>query len=148
MMAEDETLRPGIARAVWQMARRYAMLALLLGGAAAVALSHPEVYLSYDSLAQHRAALSSWIAGHFAGALTLFFLIYVLAKAFFVPGGPLLTAVAGLLLGTLPTAAVATLAGTVAAVIVFEAAHHGIGKGLRAKALPFVDRLAQAFRTH
>jgi uncharacterized membrane protein YdjX (TVP38/TMEM64 family) len=48
----------------------------------------------------------------------------------------------------LPTAAAATVGGTVAAVIVFEAAHHGIGQGLRAKALPFVDRLAQAFRTH
>jgi uncharacterized membrane protein YdjX (TVP38/TMEM64 family) len=148
IMADETKLRPGLASAAWQMARRYAVLVLLIAGAVAVALSHPEVYLSYDSLAEHRAAWSAWIAEHFPAALALFFGLYVVAKICFVPGGPLFVAAAGLLLGTLPTTAVATLGGTVAGVLVFEVAHRSIGRGLREKALPFVDRFAAAFRTH
>jgi uncharacterized membrane protein YdjX (TVP38/TMEM64 family) len=113
-----------------------------------VALSHPEAYLTYETLAEHRAAWAAWIGGHFPAALALFFCLYVAAKVFFVPGGPLFTAAAGLLLGTLPTTAMATLGGTIAGVIVFEAAHRSVGRGLREKALPFVDRFANAFRTH
>jgi uncharacterized membrane protein YdjX (TVP38/TMEM64 family) len=147
-MTQPTNERPGIGAAAWQMARRYALLLVLIAGAVGVALLHPESYLTYDSLAAHRAAWTSWIGGHFAEGLALFFLIYVATKVFFVPGGPILTAVAGLLFGTVPTAAVSTVGGTLAAIVVFEAAHHGIGKGLRAKALPFVDRLASAFRSH
>jgi uncharacterized membrane protein YdjX (TVP38/TMEM64 family) len=147
-MTDPVRARPGIAAAALQMARRYALLLLLVAGAAGVAMLHPEAWLSYDTLAGHRADWTAWAGRHFEAALGLFFAIYVATKVFFVPGGPLLTAVAGLLLGTIATAAVSTVAGTLAAVIVYEAAHHGVGNGLRAKALPFVDRLGTAFRTH
>jgi uncharacterized membrane protein YdjX (TVP38/TMEM64 family) len=147
-MKDGTTSRPGIGAAARHMARRYALLLGLIAGVVGVALIHPEAYLTYDSLAAHRAAWASWIGGHFAEGLALFFLVYVATKVFFVPGGPILTAVAGLLFGTVATAAVSTVAGTLAALIVFEAAHHGMGKGLRERALPFVDRLANAFRTH
>src|SRR3954453_11226652 len=147
-MTDTAPDRPGIATAALQMARRYALLLLLVGGAAGVAALHPEAWLAPDSLAAHRAEWTGWVGRHFPAALGLFLLVYVGTKVFFVPGGPLLTAVGGLLLGTLPTAAVATVGGTLAATIIYEAAHHGVGKGLRSKALPFVGRLGDAFRNH
>lgn len=147
-MSDPAATRPGITSAALQMARRYALLLLLIAGAVGVTLLHPESWLTPESIAGHRAAWSAWTGSHFAAALALFFLIYVATKVFFVPGGPLLTAAAGLLLGTVPTAAVSTVGGTIAAAVVFEAAHHGIGRGLRAKALPFLDRLGAAFQSH
>jgi uncharacterized membrane protein YdjX (TVP38/TMEM64 family) len=134
------------AAAALDMARRYVLLILVIAAIVVVAWLHPENYVSPANLAAHRAGLVAWIGQNFAASLGVYFVVYVVSKVAFVPGGPVLTALAGLFLGVAASGIVSTIAGTLAGAIVYEAATHSVGQGLRQRALPFVERIGAAFR--
>ena len=126
------------------------LLPLLLLAAAIVAalFFKPQSFLTLDELAAHRAWLLAWVARHYAASLVVFAVVYFATKLIFVPTGPFLAAAGGFLLGIWPAAAVASLAGLLAATAVFVAVDQGLGRHLRNRALPFVDRMALGFRRH
>lgn len=121
------------------------VLLLALG---AILLLRPELESLLRELAEHRAELGDWVGTHFATALLAFGAIYFVTKAAFLPTGPLLTAIGGLLLGVPATVAAASLGGAAAAALLYVVADLGIGRRLRARAFPFVERVSAGFRRY
>jgi uncharacterized membrane protein YdjX (TVP38/TMEM64 family) len=119
---------------------------------AAIVLSvvflRPELDYMLRELAAHRAELALWIGDHFATAVLAFAAIYFLTKAAFLPTGPLLTAAGGLLLGITATTIAGTAGGALAATLLYVLADLGIGRGLRARAFPFIERVGAGFRRY
>src|SRR5689334_653441 len=133
-------MRPSLARIV-----------VVLGAVAAVlsiVILRPEADYLLREFADHRAELADWIAGHFATAVVAFMAIYCITKAAFLPTGPVLTAIGGLLLGITATTVASSVGGALAAAILYVVAEFGIGRGLRARAIPFVEKVGAGFRRY
>jgi uncharacterized membrane protein YdjX (TVP38/TMEM64 family) len=113
-----------------------------------IAFLRPEAEYLVAELTRHHAALSAFVAAHFPTAILAFAAVYFLTKALFLPAGPFLTATGGLLLGTAATTIAGSIAGAFAAALLYFVADRGIGRGLRARAIPFVDRIATGFRRY
>jgi uncharacterized membrane protein YdjX (TVP38/TMEM64 family) len=124
---------------------RAAPLALLLGLGAA-ALWAAGDFLSFETLARHRAALEAWRDAHYAAAALAFVGVYVAAVALSIPGAIWLTLAGGLLFGTAVGAALVAVAATTGATILFLAARAGLGEGLRRRAGGWLSRLGEGVR--
>jgi uncharacterized membrane protein YdjX (TVP38/TMEM64 family) len=133
-------MRRSLARAIPILAIAAAVLSLVF--------LRPEADYLLRELADHRAELAGWIAGHFTTAVIGFAAIYCVTKAAFLPTGPVLTAIGGLLLGIAATTIAASVGGALAAALLYVVADLGIGRGLRARAFPFVERVGAGFRRY
>jgi uncharacterized membrane protein YdjX (TVP38/TMEM64 family) len=129
-------------------ARRLLPLLALVAALVAALLLRPQSVLTLAELAAHRVALLDWVGRHYGIALLAFGAIYFTTKLLFVPTGPFLAAAGGFLLGIVPATLTASTAGLLAAIAVFLAIDHGLGQQLRARALPFLDRVGAGFRRH
>lgn len=129
------------------LARLLGALALLLA-VGAVLFLRPELQGLLTEVAEHKAELGAWVATHYATALLAFTAVYFVTKAAFLPTGPLLTALGGLFLGVPATAAAASLGGAAAAALLYVVADLGVGRRLRARAFPFVERASAGFRRY
>jgi uncharacterized membrane protein YdjX (TVP38/TMEM64 family) len=114
-----------------------AVVAAYMGGAAD--------YLSLDRLVAARETLRAWVADHPIGAPLLYMAIYAIAVALSLPGAVVLTIAGGFLFGTLTGTLVTVMAATVGATLVFLVARTAFGSALRAKAGPFIGKLADGF---
>jgi uncharacterized membrane protein YdjX (TVP38/TMEM64 family) len=108
----------------------------------------PEAELLLGELGEHRAAIVDWVGRHFVLAVLAFGALYLVTKTLFLPTGPVLTAAGGLLLGTVVASVVGSIAGLLAASILYTVAEFGLGRGLRARAFPLVERLGLGFRRY
>jgi uncharacterized membrane protein YdjX (TVP38/TMEM64 family) len=129
------------------LARAIPILAII-AAILSIAFLRPEADYLLHELADHRADLDSWVAAHFATAVVAFAGIYFVTKAAFLPTGPVLTAVGGLLLGITAATIAGSVGGVLAAALLYVVADLGIGRGLRARAFPFVERVGAGFRRY
>ncbi len=81
-------------------------------------------YLSLDSVKVHRDALLAFTNAHFILALAIALVVYVLATAFSVPGGLVLSLTMGFLFGRWVGTMLIVIAATIGATLVFSAARY------------------------
>jgi uncharacterized membrane protein YdjX (TVP38/TMEM64 family) len=103
-------------------------------------------YVSFDSLREHRATFQHWVMNHAVIAILVYFLTYVVVIAFSLPGGLLMTTLGGFLFGTVATASMVVVAATLGATILFVVAKTTVGDALRARAGPWIGKMAQGFQ--
>lgn len=127
------------------MLRLLPLMVLIAGLVAFFALGLQR-YVTFETLAAHREALLAWVAARPLIAPIAYMAVYVLAVAFSVPGGLLLTISGGFLFGTALGGAYAVIGATIGAVALFLAARTAIGDLLRAKAGSALERMEAGFR--
>jgi uncharacterized membrane protein YdjX (TVP38/TMEM64 family) len=128
--------------------KRVLPLALLLAVAAVLLWARPDASLSMAELQAHHVEVLDWVAAHYGLAVLAFAAIHFVAKTFLIPSGPFMTFAAGYLLGTTAATATAVLTGCLAAAVLFTVADRAVGQQLRARAIPFVDRIGRGFRRY
>jgi uncharacterized membrane protein YdjX (TVP38/TMEM64 family) len=102
-------------------------------------------YLTFEAIAENRAALTAFTAEHFIFAVLGFMAIYTAAVAVSFPGATILTILAGLLFGWLTGGLAAIVAATLGATLVFQIAKSSFGDVLAKKAGPFLSRISSGF---
>lgn len=127
-------------------ARRLLPLALLLLAVAAVLATGAHEALSFETLRRHRAGLLALVAERPVAAAAGYVLIYAAATALSIPGALVLTLAGGFLFGTALATALVTTGATAGAVVLFLIARSALGEPLRARAGPWLARMAEGFR--
>ena len=95
-------------------------------------------YLSLDSIKANRDLLLAYTETHYATAVGLFILIYILQTTFSLPGGAILTLTGGFLFGSLMGTFFVNVGATVGATLAFLAARYLLRDWVENK---FGDRL-------
>ena len=95
-------------------------------------------YLSLDSLKANRDLLLNYTETHYAAAVGIFILIYILQTTFSLPGGAILTLTGGFLFGSLMGTFFVNVGATVGATLAFLAARYLLQDWVENK---FGDRL-------
>lgn len=134
----------GIGRQI----RRFLPLVLIVAAGTAICLSGLHRYLTLEALVHHRDELAALVRDHPALAMAIFLGVYVLVTALGLPGGLILTAVGGLLFGTLIGGSIAIVGATIGASLIFLVARTAAGTVLTERAGPLAARLSANFRTN
>jgi uncharacterized membrane protein YdjX (TVP38/TMEM64 family) len=103
-------------------------------------------YVTFDSLREHRETMLALVAAHSLLAPLIFMAVYVAVVAFSLPGGAIMTIAGGFLFGTIATASMVVVSATLGATILFVVAKTTVGDALRAKAGPWIGKMAQGFQ--
>jgi len=103
-------------------------------------------YLSFESLKSHQSELSSWTQAHFALAILLFVLVYIVAVAVSLPGAVFLTLGGGFLFGPILGSVLVVFSATIGATILFFAVQTSLGSWLEDKASGAVDKMREGFQ--
>ncbi len=119
------------------------ILALGIGAFFAFGLNR---YLTFETLRENRALLSSFVAEHALMASLLYVAIYTAVVALSVPGGAVLTIAGGFLFGAFAGAVLVVIAATLGATLLFLIAKTALGDPLRARAGPFLKKMEAGFR--
>jgi uncharacterized membrane protein YdjX (TVP38/TMEM64 family) len=125
-------------RRLWPLA----VLALAIAAFFGLGLNR---HLTFDALRENRALLTAFVADHALWASALFVLAYAAVVAMSVPGGAVLTIAGGFLFGATLGTALAVVAATIGATLVFLIAKTAFGDPLRARAGPFLKRMEAGF---
>ena len=102
-------------------------------------------YLTLEALHDNDDALRAFVIQNPLLAPAAFVAAYALVVALSVPGGAVMTVAGGLLFGLWMGAVFAVVGATVGAVILFLIARFVVGDALRARAGPFLKRMAEGF---
>ncbi len=102
-------------------------------------------YLSLEGLIENREALTRLVSGNLAVAVLGYVAVYIVTVALSLPGALFLTIAGGLMFGWAIAGSATVIAATLGASVIFLAAKTALGTSLRAKAGPFLDRLASGF---
>ena len=102
-------------------------------------------YVSFTKLRMYHHDLTDFVALHYAKALLLYGVLYVLFVAFSLPGAVWLTVIGGFLFGIVPAAIVTVLAATLGACLLFVAAKTSLGEYLHAHAGPWLTKVERGF---
>ncbi|MBY0226931.1 MAG: VTT domain-containing protein [Hyphomicrobium sp.] len=103
-------------------------------------------YLTLDTLRDNRAALLAFVEENKLVAALGFVSAYAAAVAVSLPGAVILTLAGGFLFGVVGGAALTVIGATIGAAALFLIARSAFGDVLRAKAGPFVARMADGFQ--
>jgi uncharacterized membrane protein YdjX (TVP38/TMEM64 family) len=103
-------------------------------------------YLTLDTLRDNRAALLSFVEENKLVAGLSYVTAYAAAVAVSLPGAAILTLAGGFLFGVVAGAALTVIGATIGAAALFLIARSAFGDVLRAKAGPFVARMADGFQ--
>ncbi|MCX8102672.1 MAG: TVP38/TMEM64 family protein [Geminicoccaceae bacterium] len=126
--------------------RRLVPLALLLSALALVWASGAHELLSLETLRRHRLVLLELVATRPFWSAVAFVLLYVATTALSIPGAVVLTLAGGFLFGTALATLLVVLGATAGAVLLFLVARTALGEPLRARAGPWLARMAEGFR--
>lgn len=119
------------------------VLALLAGGFFALGLGR---FLSLETLHAHHAALQRFVTEHPLIAAAAFLGAYVLTVAISLPVGTAMTIAGGWFFGLWLGTVLSILGATAGAVILFVLVRRMVDESLRARAGPFLQRMADGFR--
>ena len=136
----DQTKAPGFSF------RRLLPLLVLVAGLLAFFAFDLDRYVSFDALRMHRGELLAFVAEHRIWAGLAFMAIYVAAVALSLPGGTVLSLIGGFLFGAVASTGLVVVSATLGATILFVVAKSALGDPLRAKAGPWMERLAEGFQ--
>ncbi len=137
--------RAGTGQARRRRMLRWAPLAMVV---LAVVLSYAlglEGYLSFGALRRYQQALAAFVAAHGAAAAAAYFVVYVVSVALSFPGASFLTTVGGFMFGVFAGTALAVVAATIGATLIFLIARTSLGAFLAERAGPRAQRLQQGF---
>ena len=126
--------------------RRLWLLLAVVAAILALHFSGFGSFLSLETLARHREALSGFVAEHALMAVGGFVLIYAVAVALSVPGAVILTLAGGFLFGALPGALLSVLGATIGATLVFLFARTIFGENALDRFGAPAQRLAEGIR--
>jgi len=126
--------------------RRLWLVLGLLGAILMVRASGLGDLLSLDALAQHRQALSGFVARNLALSAIGFVVVYAAVVALSVPGAVVLTLAGGFLFGALAGTLLTVLGATIGATLVFLLARRLFGADALARLGAPAERLAQGIR--
>ncbi|MGE4611793.1 MAG: TVP38/TMEM64 family protein [Paracoccaceae bacterium] len=90
-------------------------------------------FLNFESLRDNREALLAWRDANFLIASVGFIAIYIAIVAFSLPGAAIISLTGGFLFGLFPGAVYNIGSATAGAVLIFMAAHYGLGEHLARK---------------
>ena len=128
------------------MLRRILPVAVLLVGLGLFWALGLGRYFSFDTLSQHHAELTAWVAAHGVLAAFAFMASYALVVAFSLPIAVLITPLGGFLFGPWLGAALAVVGATLGAVAVFLAARTALRDVFRARAGKTLAKLEDGFK--
>lgn len=103
-------------------------------------------YVNFDTLRDHREALTGFVATHGLLAAVLFVVGYAVAIAVSLPGGAILTIAGGFMFGTVLGSVYVVIGASLGATALFLAARTAIGEPLRARAGPALRRMERGFK--
>ncbi|MBR0673180.1 TVP38/TMEM64 family protein [Neoroseomonas soli] len=113
---------------------------LILAGVVAVAwASGATRLLTFEALAEHRAALGAWVAARPVAAAAAYVGIYAAAIALSLPGGAVMTLAGGLLFGAWLATALAVVGATAGACALFLLARSALAPLVAGRAAAFID---------
>lgn len=118
------------------------ILVALIGAAFALDLGR---YLTLDALRDNRVALLKTVELYGAWAAIGFALSYAVIVALSLPGATIMTLAGGFLFGVTLGASLTVFGATLGATILFLIARSAVGDALRARAGPFLSRMADGF---
>ncbi len=134
------------ARAAGFSLRRLWPIAVLLLGLAAFFAFGLDDYVTCAALAEHREGLNAFVARHGLWAPMVYMALYAGAVALSLPGGAVLSVAGGFLFGVVLGAGMAVVSATLGATVLFIIAKSALGDTLRAKAGPWMTRMAEGFQ--
>jgi uncharacterized membrane protein YdjX (TVP38/TMEM64 family) len=142
---------PGLARASGGGRGRNWLRLLLLPGVIVVGLGtiyafHLNQYLTFESLASHRAWLLQWVSHDFPLAMLAFAAVYMVATAISVPGDSILTILGGFLFGSVIGTGIAVVAATLGSVALFIIAQTSLGEIFRNRREGTLAKLREGFQ--
>jgi len=126
--------------------RRILPLLLLVTALALVWATGVHEAVSLETLRRHRAFLVDFVAERPASAGLCYVLLYAAATALSIPGALVLTLAGGFLFGTLWATCLVVVGATAGAVLLFLIARTALGEPLRARAGPWLTKMADGFR--
>jgi len=138
----DETAKPRITLA------RLIPLLVLGGGLAAFFALGLNKYLTLDLLKENRDVLKTWVHDHKTQAVLLFIVAYIVAAAFSLPLGALLSVAGGFLFGSVFGAAWIVIGATIGSTILFLVAKTALGEPLRLRFAAQIKRMEEGFRAN
>ncbi|MBB5688909.1 TVP38/TMEM64 family protein [Roseomonas alkaliterrae] len=130
---ESPARRNPLARA-WPLLLVAGLLALAWASGAAR-------LLSFETLAEHRAALTAWVAARPGVSAAAYVGLYVAVVALSLPGGAVMTLAGGFLFGAWIGTALAVLGATLGACALFLAARTALAPLVAGRAAGLVERL-------
>ena len=125
--------------------RKLAPVAAIAAAFAAVFAFGLDDYLSFAALRENREVLMHFVAENAVLSILIFITIYALTTTLSLPGGAVLTIAGGFLFGTVFGSLWVVIGATLGATGVFLAARSAFGRGLRAKAGPWLRKMEKGF---
>ena len=104
-------------------------------------------WLNLSTLAEQRETLRAWVKQYAVLSVIAFVSVYMLAVAASLPGATIFSVSAGVLFGQWLGTAVVVIGATSGAVILFWVVQSALGQGLRQRAGPWFDKIAQGFQS-
>src|SRR5215813_9891661 len=116
-LPDDKTKQP--SRMAW---RRWLPLGVIVLGIALVFVLDLDRFATFQHLREHHQRLTSFVADHYLQAVLVYLVLYVLFVALSLPGAIWLTVAGGFLFGSVIGSALAVVAATAGATLLFLAA--------------------------
>lgn len=121
-------------------------LIVIIGGFVAFFAFGGQEYLSFEALSENREQLLQWYRDHKLLTVGVYWILYVLAVAFSLPGATVLTLVGGFMFGTWLATIYVVTAATVGAIGIFVAARYALRETMQKKAGKWIARFEAGFR--
>ena len=135
----------GGGRAQLGNATRVALVVVFVGALVAFFALGGQRYINLATIKQHRDTLVAFADAHFAAALAIGLLVYVVQVAFSLPGSLLLSLTAGFVFGRWVGTALVVVAATVGATLLFLAARYLFADAARRRMGALGERINAGF---
>jgi uncharacterized membrane protein YdjX (TVP38/TMEM64 family) len=126
--------------------RRFWPILLLLAAIAAAWASGITQQLSWETLAHNQETLIAWVTSHPVIAPSLYLLIYAGMVLLSLPEAAVVTVAGGLLFGTLSGGILAVLGSSAGAIALFLAVRYQLADAVAARRGKFLDAILQSLR--
>lgn len=103
-------------------------------------------YASFQTIIENEETLMKFVGNHWAQALLIYAIIYVISVSLSLPGAGFLSVAGGFLFGWEWSAPVSVISATIGAVIVFQIVKSSLGAIVANRAGPFVVKLSEGFK--
>lgn len=147
-MTQSDTSPAGKASVQTLLFRRILPIASLIGGFVVFFALGLDRFVSLEALTENRETLRMLVNENGLVAILAFVLIYAVVIAFSLPGGAIMTIAGGFLFGAIGGGLVVVVGATIGATALFLIARTALGDVLRAKAVPFMSKMEDGFRSN
>ena len=127
-------------------AKRLWPLVILIAGFVLFFTTGLDEYITFDALREHRSWLLDQVQNNTLITAITFMAIYIVAVAFSLPGGAVLTIVGGFMFGLALGTTFVVVSATIGATALFLVAKTTIGDALKAKMSPWLQKMEQGFQ--